>query len=302
MSRLYPALDIHWSGVVDDDRVGRILADVDEDEPVAAEDHGTFTRIFFASAAARSQAAQRLSAGDPTLRCEPVDVPDENWAERSQASLSAVRVGRITVAPPWAENNAARLFLSDDPQEKTPGVFVTIQPSMGFGTAHHASTRLCLRLLQDVSVTGARVLDAGTGSGVLAIAAARLGAATVLAVDNDPDALQSARENVALNHLTPLISLRLTEIEHAARLGWEESDGRAASPRFNVVLANLTGALLRRCAATVAAALEAEGTAIVSGVLHAETEDVTRAFEDAGLRVTRRIGEDEWVAFELRAP
>ena len=107
------------------------------------------------------------------LTLTAVDVPDEDWAARSQASLKAVRVGNLIVAPPW-----------DAP------IVVAIRPSMGFGTGHHASTRGCLVLLERAGVgRGTRACDVGTGSGILAIAAAKLGAHDVWATDIDPAAV-----------------------------------------------------------------------------------------------------------------
>ena len=149
---------------------GLVLAAVDGCRPPAVEDTATGLRLFFVASADRDAAAATLASSLPACVATPVDVPDERWAERSQASLSAITVGAITVAPPW-----------DLPEDRS-GVII-IEPSMGFGTGHHASTRLCLRLLQEVTVSGSRVLDAGTGSGVLAIAAWQLGAACVVAVE-----------------------------------------------------------------------------------------------------------------------
>src|SRR5439155_10005917 len=112
-------------------------------------------------------------------------VADEDWARRSQADLRAIDVGGLIVAPPW------------DSRHSKP--VIVIEPSMGFGTGHHATTRLCLRLMQRRELRGARVIDVGTGSGVLALAAWKLGASDVVAVDNDPDALDNARANIARN-------------------------------------------------------------------------------------------------------
>ena len=138
-------------------------------------------------------------------------------------------VRRLTIAPPWTVTDALRA--------QAPGPIIVIQPSMGFGTGHHASTRLCLELLQRISVAGKRVLDIGTGSGVLSIASRALGANRVVGIDVDPDALTNARENLELNSVRDGIELI-------------ESDVRAhsigTSAAYDVILANLTGSLLTR--------------------------------------------------------
>lgn len=281
MSRTYPALDLIWTLRPDDDRLDRLLAEIDDDAPAALEERPDRLRVFFFSPQARGRAAVRLVAIEPDLTCEPVDVPDEDWAERSQASLGAVRVGRLAIAPPWALDEVA-------PSE----ILVKIQPSTGFGTGHHASTRLCLRLLQDEPVAGLTVLDVGTGSGVLAIAAARLGAVRALAIDADPDALRSARENVAANGLDHLIAL------DARDLAALPPDSEAAQ----LVFANLTGAALMRHADRLAALLAPAGTLVASGYGIEEEADVTGALAAAGLVRTAREEEDGWAAGRFRRP
>ena len=156
---------------------------------------------------------------------------------------------------------------------------------MGFGTGHHATTRLCLSALQRTPVAGAFVLDVGTGSGILAIAAARLGAAQARGIDSDADAIQSANENLARNPEVRTVRFDIAEI--APDL-----------PRADIVLANLTGALLARVASTLLDALNPGGTLIVSGILAAEEEAVRLAFSN--VETVWRQQEDEWIGLMFR--
>jgi ribosomal protein L11 methyltransferase len=286
LPRHYPALDVIWDVRPDDERIDRLMADLDEEAPLATEELANGVRIFFSSAATRTRAAVKVVAIAPEMTCEPIDVSDEDWAERSQAGIGAVVVGRFVVAPPWVV--------------PAPGAdVITIQPSMGFGTAHHASTRLCLRLLQAEPAAGAAVLDVGTGSGVLAIAAARLGAARVVGVDHDPDALTSARENAELNKLTGTIILEQVDLAEP----WCPA---LAGPRFDIVLANLTGATLVRYARMLGSYVADHGVLITSGYGPDEIAAVAEAFARQSFLQSARAQEDEWVACcfrrELPAP
>jgi ribosomal protein L11 methyltransferase len=281
-ARVYPGLDVTWPDAQELDAgemADRVLAELDEFGPVAAEPIPAGLRVFFGSMEDRNVAAAHVGVA-LACRAFPVDVPDEQWAERSQASLTAVTVGRLTVAPPW-----------DMPAHRA-GVIV-IQPSMGFGTGHHASTRLCLRLLQEAPVAGARVLDVGTGSGVLAIAASMLGAESVVAVDFDADAVTSARECAALNNISDAIDIRQADIEQ---------DPAVRGEPFTLVLANLTGGMLVRMAGRLLQMLVPPGTLIVSGVTREEEGAVTRAFAGLGAQLGARLAEDEWIGLRFSAP
>src|SRR5262249_3284975 len=143
---------------------------------------------------------------------------------------------------------------------------VVIQPSMGFGTGHHETTRLCLRLLQDVDVAGRRLVDLGTGSGVLAMAARLLGAGEVEGLDFDEDALVSARESLSLNGLEGQVTLRRADLR---------TDLVAPA---DVVLANLTGALLIAQAALLVRLTHPGGHLVLSGFQRAEADAVQAAF------------------------
>ncbi len=157
---------------------------------------------------------------------------------------------------------------------------------MGFGTGHHATTRLCLAALQELDLTDAFVLDVGTGSGVLAIAADRLGARGALGIDLDPDAIQSARENLELN----------LDVRH---VDFEVADVAVAElPQADVVTANLTGALLIRSAGALLGAVRRGGTLIVSGLLAHERDDVVEALAPAAIVWEQE--EDGWVGLMVR--
>jgi len=280
--RFYPALDITWPSAAASDLVERVIAAVDEMSPTAVEERPNGVRIFFSTPDERDRAqpvAARAATGASTA-C--VSVSDEAWAERSQADLRPVTVGRITIAPPWA-------VVPSTGWDSSP-IVLTIQPSMGFGTGHHASTRLCLRLLQNEDLARRAVLDAGSGSGVLALAAWRLGASQVTAIDYDPDAVSAARENFDRNGADHRLSLEVGDLTRVAA---------SLRGRFDLVLANLTGAMLTRFAYELVGCLRAEGALIASGFQTAEVPELVTAFQAAGTGVTATIEEDTWVA--LRA-
>ena len=251
----------------------RLYALFDDFSPTAVEDHehDAGFRVFFRSPHDRDRAARAASDAFPQLDLRSAEIDDEDWARRSQADLRAVRVRRLIVAPPW------------DVRSDDSAMTIVIEPSMGFGTGHHATTRLCLDLLQDRDLTGAHLIDVGTGSGVLAIAAARLGAATVLAVDNDPDALVNARENATRSH--------------EERIAFTQTDLRELAPRpVDLVLANLTAGVLVRHAPALQALVAPGGTLIVSGFGPHERDDVVGAF---GWTPGREAIDGEWMAISL---
>ena len=271
--RTWPAL--HLGIGAPDDRAELLQAAL-VDFPVTAIDEEPFSwRVFFQTSAERDRALNALVAAFPDLSIAPLDVPDENWAARSQAALRAVRVGLVVVAPPW-----------DVPDRPRPGeTVIVIKPSMGFGTGHHATTRLCLAALQRLDLRGQSVMDVGTGSGVLAIAASLLGASRVGAFDDDEDAVGSAVENLALNPAAQV----------AVRVGDLRATGRPAS---DIVLANLTGGLLVAAAPELRHLTKHGGRLILSGFQAAEETDVVRAFTP--LTVGHRDEEEEWLCVTLR--
>jgi ribosomal protein L11 methyltransferase len=259
----------------DEQLEARLFAALDDLAPIGIEDDGPLTwRVFWPTREQRdaARASLRQTFNAERLDAQPADVPDENWVERSQAELGPVVAGRFRIVPPW--------LVSHRPGE------IVIRPSMGFGTGHHASTRLCLEALQRLDLAGRSALDVGTGSGVLAIAAHRLGANPVFAIDNDPDAIANARENLALNGVAGNIELREDTLETLT-----------VAPA-DVVIANLAGALLCRAASRLAALATPGGHLVLSGILDYEEPDVVAAFQ-AAARVAARKVEGEWVGLIL---
>lgn len=275
-----PALIIHFppdTSAASRDRLVALLADYDlvaiqEDDLTAPR---TWT-AHFASAEARDAAATSIGApgqGTP-LQTEIADVEDDDWARRTQADLPAVRVGGVIIAPPW------------DLPNTSAGIVVEIEPSRGFGTGHHQSTRLAVALLQARALGGRTLLDVGTGSGVLAIVAAKLGAAVVAAIDTDPDAVENARENVSRNHVDGTVTVHVQDLSEP---------GLAAA---DVVTANLTGTLLARHAAALCALVRPAGSLIVSGFNVEEKELVAAAFADR-FALAEAADEDDWWAYVM---
>jgi ribosomal protein L11 methyltransferase len=280
--KTWPALSIHFAPDSPSAVRDLLLAALDETRVTAVQEFDDRWLVFFQTTTERDLAASRLPKAAPGVtRADAVDVEDDDWARRSQRELTPVRVGRLIVTPPWAAGAGAGV----DGTGERP-ITIVIQPSMGFGTGHHATTRLCLDLMQRLDLTGRTVVDVGTGSGVLALAAHALGAGAVVAVDDDPDAIESARENLAINGVSEGIDLRLGDFRGMPTQTWE------------VVIANLTGGLLVRGAEVLSAAVAPGGTLVISGVTLEEETSVLAAFAPRMTPVVR-LAEDEWVGATL---
>jgi ribosomal protein L11 methyltransferase len=202
---------------------------------------------------------------------------DEDWARTWKQGLAPrVLSPRLVVKPTWTEWDAA------------PGqVVLDVDPQMAFGTGEHATTRGCLRLLDRVVRDGDRVLDVGSGSAILAVAAVRLGAAEAVAVEYDPDANINARENVEQNGTAGRVRI----VEALAEPGMMAELGR-----FDLVLANILSGVIRPLLPAFRDALGGSpaGRLIVSGILLTEHADVLRDAEAAGFRMVATDEEDEW--------
>jgi ribosomal protein L11 methyltransferase len=237
-------------------------------------------RAFFQTPAERDAAGAAIRRRFAQLTVEASDVPDEDWAARSQRDVTAIEAGCFIVAPPW-----------DVPAAIPDGRhLIVIEPSRGFGTGHHASTRLCLRALSALSVTDLRVLDLGTGSGVLAMAASLAGATSVAAIDIDPDAIESARHSASLTRGVHDIAWIVEDFRAAG------SQSQTGGP-WDLVLANLTGGMLVSAAPALRALVNHGGMLVISGF----DEDERPAVEAAlAMAVRGALSESSWVGLTLQ--
>ena len=217
--------------------------------------------------------ANNLSLPPPSLTLTPVT--DQNWNRSWEETIRPIRVTeRIVIAPTWHPFTAG------------PGdIVLTIDPKMSFGTGYHETTRLMLGLLERHLTSGAHVLDAGTGTGILAIAALKLGAASALGFDIDEWAFANAVENARLNDVSGLFTVRQGDLRSVTESGF---DLIAANIQKNVIEEMLPGLVSR---------LAPAGTLLVSGLLAGDRDSIIAALTAGGLALTDERREGEWIAF-----
>ena len=211
-------------------------------------------------------------------------VHETDWAEAWKAHFPVLRIGRrLVIKPTWRRH-----------RRRPDDVVLALDPGMAFGTGLHPTTRLCLAGVELIGdrglLSGARVLDVGCGSGILAIAAAKLGAADVVGVDTDPIAIEATEANAKRN------AVGGTGVRSVVRARVRSLP--SGEPSFDVVLANLIASLLVTLAEALRDELRPGGLLLASGIFVDRETDVRAAFEEVGLAVTARSEEGEWVALE----
>ncbi len=209
--------------------------------------------------------------------------PDEDWAESWKRGLQPRRVGRhFVVTPTWTT-----------PQARAGDRVIIIDPEMAFGTGEHATTRGALRFIEQCVQPGAHVLDVGTGSAILAIGAAMAGAARVLAVEYDEDAIINARDNIMRNRAQDIVELQTALVDEQ----YLEARGAGA---FDVIAANVLSGVLRPLLPAFYRALKPDGWLILGGILEAEADDMIAAARSAGFTLQAEDLEEEWWGGLLR--
>lgn len=212
-----------------------------------------------------------MSVGSPV--CDSIS--EQDWGEKWREGFQPVRVtGRIIVKPPW------EMWKSD-----SESVVIEIYPRMAFGTGTHETTQLCLMLAEKYLKPGWRVFDVGTGSGILAIAAAKLGAESVLGLDNDEDAIENAVENIGLNGVEKQVTVRLVNSEFRI----------PNSELFELVLANIDRPTLTSVIPKIKPVVHPQGMLILSGILDTEKEMIEEVLRQNKWHVFETVVKGEWV-------
>ncbi|MDD3411906.1 MAG: 50S ribosomal protein L11 methyltransferase [Eubacteriales bacterium] len=221
-----------------------------------------------------------LDLGMPlgTLEMELQNVADEDWAENWKKYYKPFRIGsHLVVKPTW------------EPYALQSGdVLVELDPGMAFGTGTHETTHMCMELLEKKLKSGMRVMDVGTGSGILAIAAAKLGAQDVLAIDIDPDAVKVARENVAHNKVDAQVRVVQGDLCKSEAMPCE------------LAVANIVADAICMLAGPLTRHLLPHGLLVCSGIIREREQDVLDAAKEAGYIVEDRLTQGEWVALCLQ--
>jgi ribosomal protein L11 methyltransferase len=206
-------------------------------------------------------------------------VPDQDWNAEWAKSLQPIRIGRhIRIRQSWHESDPA-----------FDGIELVIDPKRAFGTGYHATTQLVIEWLEDHIGGGERILDVGTGTGVLAMAAIRLGAASALAVDNDPVAVECAREYRDGNGFGKELELRVASFEDLEVVG------------YDVVVANLDIRTMPGFCPHLPPLLKSCGVACLSGLQPKDFEEISEALTQVNLQIAAREDRDEWMALTVRA-
>jgi ribosomal protein L11 methyltransferase len=233
-------------------------------------------------AAVHARFAALLAKDFPDAEIAREELPDIDWIAKSLEGLKPVRAARFVVHG------------SHDRGKPRPGeIAIEIDAGQAFGTGHHGTTAGCLEVISDVmrSRRVRRVLDLGTGSGVLAIAARKLAPVSVLATDIDPVAIRVARENVRLNGIASGVALETAPGFHSTAFGRHGP--------FDLIIANILARPLMRMAPQLAARLAPGGDVILSGILASQRWKVLAAYNGAGLRHVRTIWREGWVTIHL---
>lgn len=199
---------------------------------------------------------------------------DKNWNEEWEKSIKVIEVSdKIVIKPSFREY-----------EQKPDQLVITIDPKMSFGTGEHQTTKLVLQILEKEITPGIRVLDIGTGTGILAIAAVKLGASNAIGIDNDEWCFLNAKENLELNDVTDKIEIKLGEMNSLQ------------PEQFDLVCANINKNILLDIAPEVFKFTKNSGKLILSGLLIQDEKDITEHYKATGFNPLKTVKLDEWIS------
>jgi ribosomal protein L11 methyltransferase len=264
---------------------GELIGMMDRWEPLGAWENNGVLHLYWEEnkwmpevLQALREALNRMGFAIDERDFKVSSVPDRDWDRVWRESLHPICIGRrIRIRQSW-----------NRPDAEFEGIELVVDPKRAFGSGYHATTQMILEWLEDSIVGGESVLDIGTGSGILAMIALRLGAGSALGIDHDPVAIECARENAQKNGFGPELALRAVPLEDLA------------SQRFDLIVANLDRETLLRCCRNVLAHLADHGRACFSGFQTDDWADISGALGEAGARILGRKETAEWMALEVQ--
>jgi ribosomal protein L11 methyltransferase len=209
-------------------------------------------------------------------------VREEDWANAWKDYYHVTHIGqRLVIRPSWRE------YLP-----KNNEVVLELDPGMAFGTGLHPTTRMCLEQIEQRMRPNIRVLDVGTGSGILALAAAKLGAANVHCIDNSSVAVESALANAEMNHMSDRVNVVLAVLD--------EAEATRLAGQYDLVLANIIARVIGSIAANLAEVLAPEGILITSGIIEERRHEAEKPLLATGLKLIDQVMIDDWVTLILQ--
>jgi len=218
-------------------------------------------------------------------RLEVETILDQDWINQWRETVVPTKISKkFWVVPEWQK----------PPKEALdPGFhIITMEPGLAFGTGYHASTQLCLEMIEELVPDQAiKVLDVGTGTGILAMASAMLGAQEVLAVDIDPLSLKVTEDNIRRNHLKDKIKL----LRAGAKI-----NKRLSNQNFDLIVANLFAAELKRLGEYLVRHLDPGGYLAISGILPDQTPELVRFYKKLGMKILKKKEQDQWIAVLMK--
>lgn len=226
----------------------------------------------------REYLEQLIAAYSGNSFMEFEDIPEQNWNETWEQTIQPQRIGMFLVKPTWS---------TETPDEGE--ILLEIDPKMSFGTGYHATTRLMLQQIQKIDMEGKTVLDAGTGTGILAIAAIKLGAKKAVAFDIDSWSRDNARENTLLNNVDHSVEIRFGGIETI-----DEHE------EFNLILANINRNVLLDMIPSLVNHTKEGGLICLCGLLHTDEDAMRDKLSELTVDVTDIEQEEEWILIQVR--